>query len=191
MLNTISRRGESSAAGGSHHQSGSHRGYRTPAPASVGYGRSDWTADLCIGRATLHTGRNELGRSRTNTRCRRLSGLTRLFAPGTSSEWTLERYLEGLYLIAKHSSSPASSGATLVPESRFVITSEPQGAEILVNGEFAGGTPTTRTVAPGQYMVEVSKLGSRSWLRSVKIKAGDSVGIHAELQSLQPKSSGN
>ena len=58
-----------------------------------------------------------------------------------------------------------------------------------MNGEFAGGTPTTRTVAPGQYMVEVSKLGSRSWLRSVKIKAGDSVGIHAELQSLQPKSS--
>jgi len=32
-----------------------------------------------------------------------VAGLTTLFAPGTSPEWTLERYLEGLYLIAKSS----------------------------------------------------------------------------------------
>lgn len=120
-----------------------------------------------------------------------IAGLTTLFAPGTSSEWTLERYLEGLYLIAKHGDSPTSSGGALVSEAEFVITSEPQGAEILVNGEFAGSTPTTRTVAPGQYMVEISKQGSRSWLRSVNIKVGDSVALHAELQSLQPKPSGN
>ena len=113
-----------------------------------------------------------------------LTDLSSIFSPGNSSGFTVERYLEGLYLIAKHT-SPSQGSDSKLPRITLAVTSDPPSAEILVNGKFVGSTPTTRSLDPGEYSVEVSKKGFKSWIRSVDLKSGDSVTLHAELPNVQ------
>ncbi len=69
---------------------------------------------------------------------------------------------------------PASDGA------RVEFGSEPAGAEVFVNGKFVGSTPSSISLAPGEYSVEVRKRGYETWEREVTITGGD-VKVLAEL----------
>jgi len=66
-------------------------------------------------------------------------------------------------------------------QTQIEVTSNPNGADIEVNGEFVGNTPSAIHLKPGEYTVAVKKNGYGSWERHIKVTGG-SVSLMAELQ---------
>jgi hypothetical protein len=62
------------------------------------------------------------------------------------------------------------------------IKSEPDGAEIELDGAFVGSTPTTLQLAAGPHLVTVKK-GSANWTRTVQIQAGSTITLDAPLST--------
>lgn len=62
------------------------------------------------------------------------------------------------------------------------ISSEPSGADITVDGDYAGSTPSQMKLKPGAHAVKITKKGFEPWERSIKVEAGDSRNIAAELE---------
>ena len=61
----------------------------------------------------------------------------------------------------------------------FDITTS--GAEIEVNGEFIGNTPTTITVNEGSLTVKVKKTGFQPWEHTLKMNSGDKRTLNAVM----------
>src|SRR5712692_8164633 len=62
------------------------------------------------------------------------------------------------------------------------IESTPPGADIEVDGSYAGSTPSDVQVLEGDHTVVVKKVGVKSWERKLKASAGSSVRLSAELE---------
>lgn len=62
------------------------------------------------------------------------------------------------------------------------FTSEPAGAEINIDGNYAGNTPSLIKVKPGTHSIKVTKSGYQSWVRTLDVNAGDSRTISADLE---------
>jgi hypothetical protein len=65
--------------------------------------------------------------------------------------------------------TPAASAVT--------ITSEPDGAEVLVDGRAHGATPVTLALAAGSHQLQVGTEGS-AWTQMFDVKAGQSSALH-------------
>lgn len=70
-----------------------------------------------------------------------------------------------------------ATGATLE------ISSTPAGADIEVDGNFAGNTPSSVGVMPGEHTIKVTKRGYTPWERKVKTTTG-TVKISPELEAI-------
>jgi len=66
-------------------------------------------------------------------------------------------------------------------ETSLEVTSSPAGADIEVDGNFVGSTPSAIHLKPGEYNVAVKKNGYTSWERTVRVTGGN-VNLVAELQ---------
>lgn len=78
---------------------------------------------------------------------------------------------------ASVSISPAtSSGAKLQLES------DPSGADIELDGNFAGNTPSDLQVSEGEHIVAVKKVGFKDWERKMKVTGGSSIHLSAALE---------
>jgi hypothetical protein len=83
---------------------------------------------------------------------------------------------------AKSVGSPVSAKSADAPAaSQVVVSSVPPNADIELDGNFVGSTPSTIEIAPGEHSVLVKKAGYRDWQRSMKITGG-SINIAAELE---------
>ncbi len=60
------------------------------------------------------------------------------------------------------------------------ITSEPDGAEVELDGAFIGSTPATLQMTPGLHRISVRR-GNASWARDVQILPGNSITVNAIL----------
>lgn len=74
-------------------------------------------------------------------------------------------------------SQPVPTGA----RPKLTITSEPSGAEIEIDGEFIGSTPTTVTTKDGSVNVTIKKSGFQPWKRTLKLNPGDERTLNGEL----------
>jgi hypothetical protein len=93
----------------------------------------------------------------------------------------------------KLSTSPAPSSSTspLVPaaasqssassQASLSIDSTPPGADIELDGNFVGNTPSTVSVAPGSHDISVKKKGFATWKRKMNVTGG-SIHVSAELE---------
>lgn len=63
----------------------------------------------------------------------------------------------------------------------LVITSEPPGAEIEINDEWIGSTPTTVKVDAGKKVLRIRSTGRPLWERTFSTNPGDKRSIHVEL----------
>jgi hypothetical protein len=62
------------------------------------------------------------------------------------------------------------------------VTSVPDSADIEVDGSFVGNTPSDVQVSEGDHTVAVKKSGFKNWERKLKVSAGSSVHLNAELE---------
>jgi hypothetical protein len=76
---------------------------------------------------------------------------------------------------------PAAVPATL-STGKLSIVSVPDAADIEVDGGFVGNTPSDVQVSEGEHTVMVKKTGFKDWERKLKVNAGSSVRLSAELE---------
>jgi len=62
------------------------------------------------------------------------------------------------------------------------FTSDPDGAEILVDGKFVGATPSTLRLAAGSHEVELNASGRQSWRRTLDVLKDSDVTLKAVLE---------
>jgi hypothetical protein len=65
---------------------------------------------------------------------------------------------------------------------KISATSNPAGADIEVDGDFVGNTPSTVNLAVGDHTVKVSKTGFKDWERKLKASGGN-VSLNVELEA--------
>jgi hypothetical protein len=63
------------------------------------------------------------------------------------------------------------------------LESNPSGADIEVDGSFVGSTPSDVQVSEGDHTISVKKTGFKNWERALKVSAGSTVHLNAELES--------
>jgi len=82
--------------------------------------------------------------------------------------------------------TPAPAAAAPAAPAALTLTSTPPGADIQVNGAFAGNTPSTLKLEAGNYTIAVEKAGFVSWQRSVTLTAAAAVALDAQLAAAAP-----
>ncbi len=76
-------------------------------------------------------------------------------------------------------SAPAAAQAA---QASLTVDSTPPGAEIEVDGNFVGSTPSTIDVTPGSHEITVKKKGFTDWTRKLNVTGGN-VHVSAELDA--------
>jgi hypothetical protein len=67
---------------------------------------------------------------------------------------------------------------------RVKFTSDPSGAEVTVDGEYMGSTPTAEIeLKEGSHVIRVRKRGFVVWERTLSLKTGDTRAVSAELDA--------
>ncbi len=89
--------------------------------------------------------------------------------------------------IAKFQPAVAASGqgaasAVATSSAKLQLESNPSGADIDVDGNFVGSTPSDIQVSEGEHIVSVKKAGFTNWERKVKVSAGSNVHLSTELE---------
>lgn len=77
---------------------------------------------------------------------------------------------------------------TETPHVKF--TSDPTGAEVTIDGEYIGSTPTTQIdLKEGSHVIRIRRRGFIPWERTLSLKLGDARTVSAELDSepIDPK----
>jgi hypothetical protein len=62
------------------------------------------------------------------------------------------------------------------------VRSTPEGAEIEVDGRFAGTTQSVMKLLPGDHTFRIKKAGFQDWTRTVTLSAGSSISMEAEME---------
>ncbi len=91
----------------------------------------------------------------------------------------------------KYGSSQAGQTQTMVGTtntgdfSSLLIKSAPDGAEITVDGKFAGSTPSTLQLKSGEHTISVKKAGYVLWKRTITLTAGGNITVDADLEKIR------
>jgi hypothetical protein len=67
---------------------------------------------------------------------------------------------------------------------KLQVESVPPGADIEIDGSFAGNTPSDVQVTEGDHIVIVKKSGFKDWERKLKISSGSNVHLNADLEKV-------
>jgi len=85
--------------------------------------------------------------------------------------------------------APASTpAAAAAPEAastalaKLLMESSIPGADILLDGNFVGDTPSDVQVTEGEHTVTLKKVGCKDWERKIKVTAGSSIHLNAEME---------
>jgi hypothetical protein len=79
-----------------------------------------------------------------------------------------------------------SPSITVVPSTsaKVQLESTPPGADIQLDGSFVGNTPSDVQVADGEHSIVVKKSGFKDWERKLKVNAGSTIHLNAELEKV-------
>ena len=66
-------------------------------------------------------------------------------------------------------------------QARVSVTSNPDGADIEVDGAFMGNAPSTLELARGDHIIILKKNGCRLWQRTVRVTGGE-VRLNGQLE---------
>jgi hypothetical protein len=72
--------------------------------------------------------------------------------------------------------------STASHSAKLQVESIPPGADIEIDGNFVGNTPSEVEVTEGDHTVTVKKIGFKGWERKLKVSSGSSVHLNAELE---------
>lgn len=70
----------------------------------------------------------------------------------------------------------------MTSSAKLSITAVPDGADIEVDGNFSGNTPSDLEVPEGDHTIVVKKSGYKDWQRKMKLAAGSHIHLNAEME---------
>jgi PEGA domain len=90
--------------------------------------------------------------------------------------------------VVRPESAPLDSNASCAPAAGACVSfvSEPQGADIYVDGKFVGNTPSMLNVAMGSHEIRIESEHFKPWSRTLETSAGSRITIRAPLQAAAP-----
>jgi hypothetical protein len=81
-----------------------------------------------------------------------------------------------------------SKGASALADNAAVaIKSTPDGADVTVDGKYAGSTPEVVRLTAGEHQIEIAKPGFKTWKRAMVVSGGSELTINAGLESDKPQ----
>ena len=82
--------------------------------------------------------------------------------------------------------APAAAAVPRIPPQtvKCSFTSTPAGAEVTVDGRFAGSTPSVLALGAGNHVVVVSMRGCAQWKRDLAVSSGSELTVNAILQKV-------
>jgi PEGA domain len=88
-----------------------------------------------------------------------------------------------LYPPIQTADAPTGQTAVVIdPESSAVsIKSNPDGAEIMIDGKFVGNTPSNMPVKAGDHLISIKKSGYLLWEKTIALTAGGNISLEATL----------
>lgn len=87
-------------------------------------------------------------------------------------------------LAASVSAVPATDKPVELAANKVSVSSTPVGADIELDGEFVGSTPSVVDIPPGEHTIIVKKAGYKPWQRQMKTTGG-AINVVAELEKSQ------
>jgi hypothetical protein len=78
--------------------------------------------------------------------------------------------------------SIASAANSVSDSAKLRIDSVPTGADIEVDGSFAGNSPSDVQVSQGSHTIIIKKTGFKDWERKITINSGSNVHLSAEME---------
>lgn len=82
---------------------------------------------------------------------------------------------------ASPANPPAATAAAPAASARVSVASSPDGADIEVDGNFVGNTPSLLDLKPGSHTITITKTGYKSWQRKLLVE-GSTVNVAAQLE---------
>jgi len=99
----------------------------------------------------------------------------------------LDRAIQINQALKPESAEAGNSRPSVKDESaRLTVKSNPDGADITVDGKFVGSTPSTVEIKPGDHSVRVEFSGYVPWERRLSMSSGDQTSLNAILQQKSP-----
>ncbi len=95
--------------------------------------------------------------------------------PSRAGKVTAQKQAAQLVTVSNTAAAPSVA-------SQIAVSSTPANADIALDGNFVGNTPSSIDVTPGDHTLTISKSGFKSWERKFKATGG-SVNIKAELEA--------
>jgi hypothetical protein len=86
--------------------------------------------------------------------------------------------------VPAEAATAASPTETVAVSAKLRVESIPPAADIEVDGDFVGNTPSDVELKEGEHTVAVKKTGFKDWERKLKVSAGSSVNLSAELEKV-------
>lgn len=83
----------------------------------------------------------------------------------------------------KEAGPTAAAISTQTAPAKLNISSNPAGADIDINGNFVGNTPSSVEMAPGEETITISKKGYQPWVRKIKVTGG-TINVNVDLEKL-------
>jgi|GEM_PF-2329552 len=78
--------------------------------------------------------------------------------------------------------SPANPNAVSDALASVQLSSDPVGAEITIDGSYAGNTPSLIKLRPGTHSIKMTMPGYAPWVRAIETAAGESRNVAATLE---------
>lgn len=86
---------------------------------------------------------------------------------------------------AGRASAAAASAGSPRKEVKCNFNSTPSGAEITLDGQYVGSTPSELSVSTGTHVVVVSMPGFAQWKRELTVSPGSELTVNAVLEKVQ------
>jgi len=83
-------------------------------------------------------------------------------------------------IVAPPSAVPTTAAASA--QAQMQIASDPTGADIEIDGNFVGDTPSTVELTAGQHDITIKKSGFKPWERKMMVSGGE-VNVNASLEA--------
>lgn len=93
-----------------------------------------------------------------------------------NSELVAAKYAAAQNLIGPDQLTSSSVGLANVS-----IKSDPEGADITINGNFVGNTPSSVYLKSGEHTIVIKKDGHKVWERFVRLEPGSTITLNATL----------
>jgi hypothetical protein len=84
---------------------------------------------------------------------------------------------------AKTESQTAATSST--DKGAVNVSSNPSGADVLLDGNFVGNSPATLKLAAGKHTITVKISGYSDWTREISVQSGSDVQLTATLEKIQ------